>query len=124
MADAATRDDVQRAVRDGLNDLKNDINRIRDAVQRVDQRTDDLDRSQDEIKRLVQLEPHIMNLSRKMDDVHHDADKIDRVMVEVGSLKSQLMATTQYLQQVASYLQAMDQRYRSENSEDSGYRKD
>lgn len=123
MADPATRDDVQRAVRDGLNDIKNDVSRIRDAVQRVDQRTDDLDRSQEEIKRLVQLEPHIMNLSRKMDEVHSDADKIDKVIVEIGDLKSQLASTTQYLQQVAGYLQAFDRRARQENGDDEGYKK-
>lgn len=123
MADPATRDDVQRAVRDGLNDIKNDVSRIRDAVQRVDQRTDDLDRSQEEIKRLVQLEPHIMNLSRKMDEVHSDADKIDKVIVEIGDLKSQLASTTQYLQQVAGYLQVLDQRARHENGDNEGYKK-
>ena len=123
MADAATRDEVQRAVRDGLNDIKNGISRIRDAVQRVDQRTDDLDRSQEEIKRLVQLEPLIMNLSRKMDEVHGDADKIDKVIVEIGSLKSQLATTTQYLQQVAGYLQALDARSRHETGDDEGYKK-
>lgn len=123
MADPATRDEVQRAVKDGLSDIRNDVSRIKDAVQRVDQRTDDLDRSQEEIKRLVQLEPHIMGLSRKMDEVHSDADKIDRVIVEIGNLKSQLATTTQYLQQVAGYLQALDQRARQENGDDDGYKK-
>ena len=123
MSNPATRDDVQRAVKDGLGDLRNDVSRIKDAVQRVDQRTDDLDRSQEEIKRLVQLEPHIMGLSRKMDEVHSDADKIDRVIVEIDNLKSQLATTTQYLQQVAGYLQALDQRSRRENGDDDGYKK-
>lgn len=123
MADPATRDEVQRAVKDGLSDIRNDVSRIKDAVQRVDQRTDDLDRSQEEIKRLVQLEPHIMGLSRKMDEVHSDADKIDRVIVEIGNLKSQLATTTQYLQQVAGYLQALDQRARHESGDDEGYKK-
>ena len=113
MADAATRDDVQRAVRDGLNDIKNDVNRIKDSVQKIDQRTDDLDRSQDEIKQVARL----------MEEVHHDADKIDKVVVDINDLRSQLQATNQYLQKVASYLAAIDERERAKNTSD-GYHKD
>lgn len=113
MADAATRDDVQRAVRDGLNDIKNDINRIKDGVQKIDQRTDDLDRSQDEIKQVARL----------MEEVRHDADKIDKVVVDINDLRAQLQATNQYLQKVASYLAAMDERERVKDTGD-GYHKD
>ena len=52
-----------------------------------------------------------------------ESNKIDRVIVEVGNLKSQLANTTQYLQQVAGYLQALDQRARQENGDDEGYKK-
>lgn len=121
MADPATRDDVQRAVKDGLNDVKNDISRMRDAVERIEQQTDDLDRSREEMKRLIQLEPHILNLSRKMDEVHGGTSKIDRMLVEINELKSQFAVTSQYLQQVARYLQALDERQRQDN--DAGYRK-
>jgi ABC-type transporter Mla subunit MlaD len=122
MANPATKDDVQRAVKDALGDVRNDVSRIKDAVQRVDQRTEDLDRSQDEIKRLVQLEPHIVALSRMMEEVHDDADKIDRVVIEIANLKSQLATTTQYLQQVAGYLKALDERSRSQD-DDEGYKR-
>lgn len=112
MADI-TRNDVQQAVQDGLRDIRNDVSRIKDAVGRVDQRTDDLDRSQEEIKQL----------SRKMEDVHHDADKIDKVIVDINDLRSQLQVTNQYLKQVAEYLAAFDQVQRERNENDDGYKK-
>ncbi len=111
MADL-NRGDVQQAVQDGLRDVRNEVARIRESVQRVDQRTEDLDRSQDEIKQL----------SRQMNDVHHDADKIDRVMVDINDLRAQLQATNQYLKEVAGYLSALDERQRG-SGDDDGYKK-
>ena len=101
MADIS-RDDVSRAVRDGLNDLKNDLNNIRDSANRIDQRTNDLDRSQEEIKRVADLVPRLENMM--------NGDKLDRVVNEIAVLKSQLGDTTQYLQQIAKYLEALNQR--------------
>lgn len=112
MADL-NRGDVQQAVQDGLRDVRNDVSRMRDAVQRIDQRTEDLDRSQEEIKQL----------SRQMNDVHHDADKIDRVVVDMNELRTQLQATNQYLKQVAGYLAALDARQRGDGDDDEGFRK-
>ena len=101
MADLS-RDDVTRAVRDGLNDLKNDLNTIRDSVNRIDQRTNDLDRSQEEIKRIADLVPRLENMT--------NGDKLDRTVNEVTALKSQIGDMTQYLQQIAKYLEALNQR--------------
>ena len=108
-----SKGDVQQAVQDGLRDVRNDVSRIKDAVGRIDQRTDDLDRSQEEIKQLT----------RVMDDVHHDADKIDRVLVEINTLRDQLQATNTYLKQVAGYLAAFDEVQRTKVENDDGYKK-
>ena len=70
--------------------------------------------------------PQLEKLSRQMEDVHHDADKIDRVMVEVNDLKAPLQNTTQYLQQVSGYLNALDSHLREKfgDADDSqGFRK-
>lgn len=101
MADLS-RDDVARAVRDGLNDLKNDLNNIRDSVNRIDQRTNDLDRSQEEIKRLADLVPRLENMT--------SGDKLERTVNEIAALKSQVGDMTQYLQQIAKYLEVLNQR--------------
>lgn len=122
MADLS-RDDVQRAVREGLNDVKQDIQRIRDDVQKIEQRTNDLDRTQDEIQRLI---PRFETLSRQMEEVHDDANKIDRVIVEINNIKSQLQGSVTYLQQVSEYLGGVDQSLRAKfgDPNDDGYRKD
>jgi methyl-accepting chemotaxis protein len=117
-----SKSDVQAAVRDGLNDIKIDIKRIRDDVQKIEQRTNDLDQSQEDIKRLVQ---QLETVARQMTEVYHDADKIDRVVIEIGDLKNQLVSSVHYLQQISQYLGALDQRFRAKfgDSEDDGYRK-
>lgn len=109
MSQPASKDDVQRAVREALGDLRSDIQRIRDDVQKIEQRTNDLDQSQAEIKRVIE---RMETLGRQMDDVHADADKIDRAIIEINSLKSPLASTTQYLKDVASYLASVDQVFR------------
>lgn len=121
MADLS-RDDVQRAVREGLNEFRNDIQRIRDDIQKIEQRTNDLDRTQDEIQRLI---PRFETLARQMEEVHDDADKIDRVVVEINGIKSQLQSSVGYLQQVSEYLGGVDQRLREKfgDASDDGFRK-
>ncbi len=113
MADIS-RDDITRAVRDGLNDIKNDINRIRDAAQRVDDRTNDLDKSQEEIKRLVDLVPRLEMLTKD--------NKLDRLANDIEQIKSLQTSTAQYLQQVSKYLESIDRQMR-EGKEDGNWRK-
>lgn len=115
MADLS-RDDVSRAVRDGLNDIRNDVVRIRESVQRVDDRTNDLDRSQEEIKRLVDLVPRLDNMTRN--------DKMDRIVSDLESVKATQASTAQYLQQIAKYLETIDQLLRQpSSSEKENWRK-
>lgn len=114
MADLS-KDDLSRAVRDGLNDIKNDLSRIRDAVARVDERTNDLDRSQDEIRRVVDLVPRLETLTR--------SDKEDKILAEIAALKSAQAASVQYIQQVAKYLEAIDGRLRGDDGEKTQWRK-
>lgn len=122
MADLS-QSDVQRAVRDELSEIKKEIYRIRDDVQKIEQRTNDLDRSQEEIKRLFEFMPKLETLSRQMVEVHDDADKIDRVISHVDELRAPLLHTSQYLQQVAAYLNALDGRLRQKfGDDDDGFR--
>lgn len=109
MADLS-RDDVTRAVRDGLNDFRNDLNRIKDSVQRVEDRTNDLDRSQEEIKRLADLIPRLETLTRD--------NKIERIAADVEQLKSTQASSTQYLQQISKYLESIDRYIRQEHADE------
>lgn len=108
-----SRDDIQRAIREELRDL------IRN-VEQIERRTDDLDQTQEEIRRLA---PQLERVARQMEETHQDVEKIDRLAIDMQELKSQLMATQQYLRQVAQYLEALDQRERGGQDDDSGYRK-
>lgn len=96
-----SRDDVARAVRDGLNEIRSDIARVKDAVARVDERTNDLDRSQEEIRRVVELVPRLEMMTKD--------SKIERISLEIDSIKASQAAMTQYLQQIAKYLESIDQ---------------
>ena len=115
MADSITKFDVQNAVRDGLRDITNNMVGIKENIARVELRTNDLDQSQAEIKQLVRMAPMFEESIQKLRDIHTDADKIDKVVDEVATLKTLLQTNIQYLQQVSQYLGSLDAHLR-ENS--------
>lgn len=114
-----TKQDLQYAIQDALRDIKNDIRNIKENTVKVEQRTNDLDQSQVEIRRLVELAPKFEGLGRELKEISMDVNNLDGLMGEVQTLKSQLQMTTEYLRQVAGYLQAMDARHRGQAENDA-----
>lgn len=114
-----TKVDIQRAVQEAMRDIRSDVHTIKSDVAKVEQRTNDLDQSQVEIRRLVELAPKLDLLTKQMQGVASDVNRMDGLMDEIRQLKNQLQMTSDYLKQVAAYLQAMDQRHRDQSSQPS-----
>jgi len=109
-----TRDDVQRAVQDGLRDVKDSMQRVLASVQRVDQRTDDLDASQREISELRRLAPIIEDLNRRT------VQEFDRLRLNSEDMKGRIQNMEQGIQRITEYLQAQSKAA----GEEKGYKKE
>ena len=127
MADPASRDDVQRAVQDGLRDIRNDLARIRDDVQKIEQRTNDLDDSQREIRQLadtiMQIRPELQNVIRQLAQNGGAGDQLERVVAAANDTMLRTQNVERGVLAITQYLQAKEQAKADSNESNDGFRK-
>lgn len=127
MADPASRDDVQRAVQDGLRDIRNDLARIRDDVQKIEQRTNDLDESQREIRQLadtiMQIRPELQNVIRQLAQNGGAGDQLERVVASTNDAMLRTQNIERGVLAITQYLQAKEQAKDNPNESNDGFRK-
>lgn len=127
MADLASRDDVQRAVQEGLRDIRNDLARIRDDVQKIEQRTNDLDDSQREIKQLadtiMQIRPELQDVIRQLAQNGGAGDQLERVVAAANDTMLRTQNVERGVLAITQYLQAREQAKADSNESNDGFRK-
>lgn len=127
MADPASRDDVQRAVQDGLRDIRNDLARIRDDVQKIEQRTNDLDDSQREIRQLadtiMQIRPELQNVIRQLAQNGGAGDQLERVVAAANDTMLRTQNVERGVLAITQYLQAEAQAKADPDKSNDGFRK-
>lgn len=109
-----TRDDVYRAVQDGVREVRDNVLRMKDSVQRIDQRTNDLDSSQQQIAELKRLQPVMEDLNRRA------TQEFERLKVDSDDMKLRIQNIERGVVQITEYLQAQGQG----TADDNGYRKE
>lgn len=109
-----TRDDVQRAVQEGVREIRYNMLRVKESVQRIDQRTNDLDNSQQHITELKRLQPVMEDFNRR------SQLEFEHLRAISEDMKLRVQNIERGVQQITEYLQAQSQAV----AEEKGYKRE